>query len=162
LTKQQQADLIVKTVRASEAFLANLARKEAERAERERGRPKDVVKEKAVEEGESQGISKRTIERALAREEDRPKAPRKKVPPIEGILPPSEIPAPRVEPLRAAAPPLPAETYEQKLEAKVAKARAEVEQAEHALRYWRRELRDAENVLENYRTKQAEASEEAA
>jgi hypothetical protein len=154
LTKQQQADLIVKTVQASEEFLAKLASEKAEKTSRA-GRPRDPVKERAIEEGEKQGIGKRTIERSLAKQEDRPKAPRRKVP-IERIVPPLETLAPRVEPLRAAPPPLPIETYEQKLEAKVAKAAEEVRQAALALNYWRRELSEAKAVLKNYQDNQTE------
>lgn len=156
LTKQQQADLIVKTVSASEKFLAKLASNAARSTEIARGRPKDSIKEKAVEEGEKQGIGRRTIERSLARQEDRPKAPRRP----KSVLP--EIPVSRVEPLRAEAPAVLVERYEQKLIAKVDKATHELEQAQNAVRHWRSALRDAEAVLENYRTKQAEASTEVA
>ena len=154
LSKEQQADLIVKAVQASEEFLAKLARnREAE--DSKAGRPSDPVKSKAVQEGVKQGIGKRTIERSLARQEGRPTAPRK---PKLALAP---TPVPRVEPLRAEATPSPTETYEEKLQAKMDKARLEVHKASEALKYWRGELHEAESVLANYRTKRAEASEEA-
>jgi hypothetical protein len=146
LTKEQQADLILRTVEASEGLSATSAEK-VEFTPPKPGRPKDPVLQKAVEEAAKQGISKRTVEAARARQQGKPKAPRK---------PKLEL-APSVEPLRAAPRPLPTQTYEQQLEASVEYARREVEHAEAVLKTWREGLREREAVLENYLAKRREA-----
>src|SRR5262249_43393870 len=76
LSKEQQADLIVKVMNAS-TDLAKLA-KSAKRDSngRVQGSLKDPLKEKKVEEGKKHGISKRTMERAIAKDRG-PTKPRK-------------------------------------------------------------------------------------
>jgi hypothetical protein len=68
LTKEQQADLIVKAMNASTDF-AKLARSvQRDSGGRVQGSTKDPVKKKIVEEATKHGISKRTVERAIAKD----------------------------------------------------------------------------------------------
>jgi hypothetical protein len=81
LSKEQQADLIVKVMNASTDF-ANLA-KSVKRDDSGKliGSEKSQNKQKAIEEGLKQGISKRTVERSLAKAKGPTKSPREKKPP---------------------------------------------------------------------------------
>lgn len=66
LTKEQQAELIVKVMKAGTDF-AKLARSvKRDSNGKVQGSTKDPVKEKVVEEAKKHGISKRTMERAIA------------------------------------------------------------------------------------------------
>jgi len=71
LTKEQQANLIVKVIAVSHlagADFAKLARSvKRDSGGHVQGSVKDPIKEKAVEEGKKHGISKRTIERSIAK-----------------------------------------------------------------------------------------------
>ena len=63
LSKQERAHLIVAVVKAGKSF----SRQTGEKLEKGgKGRPADPVKAKAVALGKKQGISPRTVERALA------------------------------------------------------------------------------------------------
>jgi hypothetical protein len=64
LSKQEQADLIVAAVKAA-AEAKGVSRQVGEK--RKEGRPKDEVKAAAVASGTEYGISKRTVERSLAK-----------------------------------------------------------------------------------------------
>lgn len=68
LTKEQQVDLILNVINASTDF-ANLARSvKRDSSGHVQGSVKDPIKEKAVEEASNLGISKRTVERAIAKD----------------------------------------------------------------------------------------------
>jgi hypothetical protein len=67
LTKQQQADLILAAIKA-----APIVRQRGEKIGK--GRPVDVVKAAAVKAGTEHGISKRTVERAFAKADDKEKS----------------------------------------------------------------------------------------
>jgi len=68
LTKEQQAELIVKVIESTETDLAKMAKsvKQASNG-RLNGSAKDPLKQAAVEEAKKHGISKRTVERAMAK-----------------------------------------------------------------------------------------------
>jgi len=68
LTKEQQADLIVQVLQSAETDIAKMVKsvKQDSRG-RLQGSTKDRVKQKAVEEGNKHGISKRTNEPAIAK-----------------------------------------------------------------------------------------------
>lgn len=77
LTKEQQADLIVKVMKAGTDF-AKLARSvKRDSNGRVQGSKKYPIKEKAVEEATKHGISKRTMERAIAKDRG-PKTPKRR------------------------------------------------------------------------------------
>src|SRR5262245_16617274 len=68
LSKEQQADLIVKVIKAKEADLAKMAKSVERNSKGQvKGSTKDPIKQAAVEEGKKHGISKRMIERAPPR-----------------------------------------------------------------------------------------------
>jgi len=67
LTKQQQADLILAAIKA-----APIVRQRGEKIGK--GRPVDEVKAAAVKAGTEHGISKRTVERAFAKADDKEKS----------------------------------------------------------------------------------------
>jgi hypothetical protein len=75
LTKEVKADRLVAIVKAKTEYQAS-SRSDISRHDGEKpksgGRPKDPVKETAVELGEQHGISKRTIERATAKAAGKP------------------------------------------------------------------------------------------
>jgi hypothetical protein len=76
LTKEKQADLIVKVMKAQTDF-ANLARSvKRDSNGHVQGSAKDPIKEKAVEEAKKHDISKRTIERAIAKDRGPTQKPR--------------------------------------------------------------------------------------
>jgi hypothetical protein len=81
LTKQQQADLIVAAIKAGEA-----SRQDGEMPKRhvkgKVGSEKDAVKAKAVETGKQHGISKRTVERSIAKAEGKKPRAKPKAKPI--------------------------------------------------------------------------------
>src|SRR5262245_22401280 len=70
LTKEQQADLIVAVMKtkAGSAKMANPVKPRNEKGQLQGQQTKDPVKQAAVEEGAKHGISKRTIERAMAKD----------------------------------------------------------------------------------------------
>jgi hypothetical protein len=71
LTKQQQADLIVAAMKAGKA----IPRQRGEKSKKA-GRPKHDIKAKAIAEAEKHDISKRTVERSLAKAEGRTPKPK--------------------------------------------------------------------------------------
>jgi ParB-like nuclease family protein len=79
LTKEQQAELIVKTIEAAkpkaENDRATVARSFSPTAGKKGGSTKDPVLTKAVEEAKKHGISKRTVQNARARVQGKPKSP---------------------------------------------------------------------------------------
>ena len=101
LTKEQQADLIIKVMKASESVpprtavsprkddLATMARSFSPISGRRGGSTSDPIKEKAVEEAAKHGISKRTIERVIAKDRGPTllvqKPHRKQKPPVSNI-----------------------------------------------------------------------------
>jgi ParB/Sulfiredoxin domain len=97
LTKEQQADLIVKVMKAS-TDLAKLAKSvKRDSNGHVQGSTKDPIKEKAVTEGKKHGISKRTMERSIAKDRGPTKKPRKKTG-IAGYI--NGIPVPYVDGIR--------------------------------------------------------------
>lgn len=88
LTKEQQADLIVKVMSASTDFATSARSVRRDASGRVNGSTKNPLKEKVVEEAKKHGISKRTAEKAMAKAEGKVPAPRKK---IEPNLPPGVI-----------------------------------------------------------------------
>jgi ParB-like chromosome segregation protein Spo0J len=79
LTKEEQANRLVAVARAKvehQASRSDISRHGGEKT-KSGGRPKDLVKETAVELGEQHGISKRTIERATAKAAGKTPQPRK-------------------------------------------------------------------------------------
>ena len=81
LTKEQQADLIVKVMKAS-TDVAKLARSvKRDSSGRLHGSAKDPVKEKTIAVAKEHGLSKRTIERSIAKVNGPTQSPRGKKPP---------------------------------------------------------------------------------
>lgn len=76
LTKEQQAELIVKTIEAGQIDSANVARSFNTTAGKKGGSTKDPVLTAAVEEGKKHGISKRTVQNARAKSRGKTPAPR--------------------------------------------------------------------------------------
>jgi len=79
LTKEQQAELIVKTIEAAKNERAKVARSFSPSAGKKGGSTKDPVLTAAVEEGRKHGISKRTVQNARAKLNGKQPAPRKKI-----------------------------------------------------------------------------------
>jgi hypothetical protein len=77
LTKEQQAELIVRTMEADRNELANVARSFSPTAGKKGGSTKDAVLEKSVAEGKKHGISTRTMRRARATVQGKIPAPMK-------------------------------------------------------------------------------------
>ena len=87
LTKEQQAELIVRTIEAGRNDSANLARSFSPIAGQRGGSSKDPVLQAAVDAGEKAGISKRTMQRAHAMGRGVKKRPRNK--PTDGSATPA-------------------------------------------------------------------------
>jgi hypothetical protein len=80
LTKEQQAELIVKTIAAGDPNdRATVARSFSPRSGKKGGSTKDRVLAKAVSEAQKHGISKRTVQNARAKLQGKQPAPRKKI-----------------------------------------------------------------------------------
>lgn len=75
LTKEQQAELILKTIEAGRIDSATPARSFNPSNGKKGGSTKDAVLEKAVTEAEKHGISKRTVQNARARLQGKPASP---------------------------------------------------------------------------------------
>ena len=84
LTKEQQADLILRVVEVSEELSATSAEK-VEFTPPKPGRPKDPVLQKAVKAAAKQGISRRTVENARARRNGKAVSAVTPVPTIEPL-----------------------------------------------------------------------------
>ena len=81
LTKEQQADLIVKAMKLKETDLAKMAKSvKQDSSGRLQGSTKNPIKQAAVEEGQKHGISQRTIERSIAKAKGPTQSPRDKKP----------------------------------------------------------------------------------
>jgi hypothetical protein len=102
LTKEQRAELIVKTIQAGKNDRATVARSFSPTVGARGGSTKDPVLEQAVTEAAKHGISKRTVQNARAKINGKTLAPRKKM----GVS--STMPIGEARPL---APPPPS-TYE--------------------------------------------------
>ena len=77
LTKEERAELIIKTIAAAKNDVAKVARSFSPTAGQRGGSSKDPVLAEAVQEGQKHGISKRTTHRAYARVQGRTPAPKK-------------------------------------------------------------------------------------
>jgi hypothetical protein len=82
LTKEQQADLIVKVIKAAESDFAKIAKSETRQfpGGAQGGSSKDRAKEKIVKEGAKHGIGTRTMEKAIAKAKGPTQKPRVKTP----------------------------------------------------------------------------------
>jgi hypothetical protein len=79
LTKEQQAELIVKTIEAGQIDGATVARSFNTTNGKKGGSTKDPVLTAAVEEGKKHGIGKRAVQNARAKLHGKDPAPRKKI-----------------------------------------------------------------------------------
>lgn len=76
LTKEQRAELIVKTIEAAKNDQATVARSFSPTVGKRGGSTKDPVLEQSVTEAAKHGISKRTVKRARAKLQGKPPTPR--------------------------------------------------------------------------------------